>query len=255
MNKTSESRFLRINSKYRDVTAVPNETSDFYYSFQNRFADRVTDIAVTTVHFPRLFGNMYAPISTLHYLVGNTPTTFTVPDGQYTATELAALLDASVDFMCTYNTGTHRFEFEYDSSPADVTFLPHLGMADYIGLTAEIILVPFVPIVMQAPPTLSGPSIVYVQSKFLAQTRCLDTPFLSNYIPLVFPVDISGVPYGFDCHFLCPQLELTNIHFDELATLRYVDVQLTDAFGNTLPFPRNAFCDLTFRMLYSRDSS
>lgn len=247
-----QTRYLRINSRYRDVNAVPHTNSDFYYSFINRYADRVTDIALVTAHFDRLFGNMYSPISSLSYTVGATPFTFTVTEGQYTAVELAAELDTCADWSCVYNATTHRFEFT-NTGVANLTLLLSSTIANYIGLTAELVIAPAATGSTQDIPTLGGPSQVYIQSSFLAQTNCLDVIQLANYIPYVQTVDISAVPYGFSCHFLTPQIEMNNIHFTEKVSLRQVDISVCDQYGNKLPFPDNCFVDLTFRMVYAKD--
>lgn len=247
-----QTRYLRVNSKYRDTSAVPHSNSDFYYSFINRYADRVTDIALVTAHFERLFGNMYAPISTLDYTVGAAPFSFTVTQGQYDAVQLAAELNTSADWSVVYNATTHRFDFT-NTGIADLILLVTSPIANYIGLTEDLTIVPAATGSTQNVPTLGGPSQVYIQSSFLAQTNCLDVPELSNYIPYVQTVDISAVPYGFSCHFLTPQIEMNNIHFTEKVSLRQVDISVCDQYGNKLPFPDNSFVDLTFRMIYAKD--
>lgn len=247
---TIRQRLLRVNSRYRQENGT---NSNFQYIFNNQYADRCTSLTLQSASIPRLFGNIYAPNNVLSYTTLGFPgvTTITIPPGQYTATELAALF-VTPDFTVAYTSP--RFEFTFGLALGDITLLASSTIAQLIGLTANTLVAPGPAVLLPSPPSLGGPNQVYLQSGFLGNTRCLDTPQLANYIPLVTPIDCSAVPYGFNIGYTIYEKDVGRIVFDEqLGSIRSIDFQLTDEHGFELILPANANIDLVFIMEYAAD--
>lgn len=245
-----EERLLRVNSRYRQ----PNGTNtNFTYIFDQRLVDRATSISLMSASFPKMFGNIYAPNNVISYLVGVVPTTFTIPNGQYTATELAAVINTCIDFGCTYDLVTHRFEFTFTIAPGDVLLLNTSSIATEIGLTQNILLIPAGIVQAASPPQLSGPCQVYLESNFLASVNAIDTPQLSIYIPLVATIPCAATPYGFCVNYLQSHEGQGKVVFNDLISLRSIDFQLTDERGFVLPLSANQMVDLVFKFQYAID--
>ena len=246
-------RLLRVNSLYRQVPAQ-SSNSNFQYLFDNRYSDRVRSINLQSASIPRLFPNVYAPLNVLHYLVGAVETTLVIPEGQYTATELAVILNNSTDFDVTYDATLQRFLWSWDAAAFDVTLLSSSPIADLIGLSADLILTPVsLNVPLASPPQMAGPCEIYLESDFLGSTRCLDTPDLSKYIPLITVIDCSPVPYGFCVNYSQHERRVGHIDFDDSVSLRFIDFKLTDQRGFVLPLPSNGYIDLVFEITYVVD--
>ena len=105
-------RFIRVNSKYKQPGGT---SSKFFYSIGGTLANRVLDLTLVSARIPRLFGNVYNPISELIYSYGGMRSSVFVTPGQYTAIQLAAQISAisihhQVD--CSYNVDTSVYFYE-----------------------------------------------------------------------------------------------------------------------------------------------
>ena len=241
------SRLLRLNSRFRQEGG---SSSDFVYNLgsSNRQVDSVYEIALISASVPRLYPNIYEPINLLTYSDGAFERALVVPQGQYKATELAAAISAqTIDFGVEYDETQARFVI---TSPSSITLHASSPIAGYIGLTEDRQSLG-VPYTLQAPPSLAGPPRLYIQSNFLANINCIESPDnVSEFIPLVSTIEASAVPYGFPVSWEIATIESTRISFGGRASLRRIDVQLCDEFGNVLPLPSNAHLDLVFRCWY-----
>jgi hypothetical protein len=245
------SRLLRINSRYRSA----GTSSDFVYTLDNRLVDNISGIALISASIPRLFGNVYSPINVLTYTINNVRFDFVVPNGQYTATQLAAILTTSPDFDCRYNTESQRFEFSYGEGPGVIIIRAISSIGRYIGLSDDLFLpelLVFVPV--QNVPQLAGPNRVYLQSQFISGVNCVDTEQgASQFIPLMQPIDCSAVPFGFNINYDVKLIESSLVSYrdtydGQMNSLRSIDLQLTDVFGNLLDMPSTVDSDFVFRM-------
>jgi hypothetical protein len=244
-----QTRLLRINSRFRSG----GTTSNFTEIFSNRLVDNVQGIELISASIPRLFTNVYAPINELRYTINGLLYSYFVQEGQYTAPQLATLLNLSSDFICTYQQEEKRFRFEFSGTPFDTIILASSPIARYIGISEDLPLFPAQPINASDPPSLEGPSQIYVQSKFLASSNCVDTEQIGQFIPLMARIDCSAVPYGFNIGYESKRSENSMLRFSDQGNasrqnLRAVDIELTDQFGNNLNLPRTSDCDLLFRM-------
>ena len=80
----------------------------------------------------------------------------------------------------------------------------------------------------------------------------MDNPAsVSEYIPVVTAIDASHVPFGFNISYSVATIDSSRISYGGRASLRVVDVEICDEFGNPLDLPENAYVDLVFRIYYS----
>lgn len=238
------SRLVRLNSRF----AQGKSNTDFVYFFSDKNVDRVSEVVLLSASIPRLFPNIFAPINVLTYSDGVNILNFTVPSQQYNATQLAAALDQCPDFTCRYDEVSHRFTFRASSG----VYVPYMLMAsspiaNYIGLSSNLLLEPDVVHHVESTPSLSLAQI-YLQTS-LCGLHCNDTPMLAPYIPLYSAIDCSAVPFGYNINYSLKTSEACSLSWSgDLVTLRRMDIQLTDMYGNTLVLPQTAFVDLIFRI-------
>ena len=227
------SRLIRINSRFKEFGGT---NSKFQYSFgQNRLVDSVYQIALVTASLPKTYTNIYEPINELSWTLAGTVQTLTIPPGQYTAVSLAAQINTHPNLTVTYDEATSRFQIL--CSPA-IKILASSSIAAYIGLTGDIQSAG-VTFPLQAPPNLSGCANVYIQSKFLASVNCMDNPnSVSEYIPVMTAIDCSSVPFGFNISHSVSTIDSSRISYGGRASLRVVDIEITDEFGNHSICPR-----------------
>jgi len=241
------SRLLRLNSRFRQEGG---SSSDFVYNLgsSNRQVDSVYECCLISASVPRLYPNVYAPINLLSYSDGAFERALVVPEGQYTATELAAAIsNQTIDFGVEYDQEKSRFVITSSSS---ITLHASSPIAGYIGLTEDRQSLG-VPYALQAPPSLAGPPRLYIQSNFLANINCIESPDnVSEFIPLVSTIEASAVPFGFPISWEIKTIDSSRISFGGRASLRRIDIQICDEFGNVLPLPPNANVDLVFRVYY-----
>ena len=241
------SRLLRLNSRFRQEGG---SSSDFVYNLgsSNRQVDSVYECCLISASVPRLYPNIYEPINLLTYSDGPFEKALVVPQGQYTATELAAAIsNQTIDFGVEYDQEKSRFVITSSSS---ITLHASSPIAGYIGLTEDRQSLG-VPYALQAPPSLAGPPRLYIQSNFLANINCIESPDnVSEFIPLVSTIEASAVPFGFPISWEIKTIDSSRISFGGRASLRRIDIQICDEFGNVLPLPPNANVDLVFRVYY-----
>jgi len=249
------SRLVRINSRYATGRF---SNSNFTFCINSALVDNVQMVTLVSASIPRLFTNIFTPINVLNYTISEKEYSIVVPEGQYTADELAKQIDLDPSLGCSYDDITHRFIFSHTVVVGKQILQSSSPIAHYIGLCDDIELRPLSYTAASAPPVLGGPDQVYVQSQFLAQTNCctsLEQSDATTNIPLICAVDCSAVPYGWTIHYDA-RTDLSSMGYNELAvgsriSMRRVDVQICDVFGNILNLPRSAFVDLVFKIHYT----
>ena len=248
-------RLLRLNNKFKEVGGV---NGDFRIVIPVTDLDNVAKITLLSASIPRLFGNVYKGISTMRYQLDTYPVrTVVVPDGQYTATELAAVLnDLVVGMDITYVDNHFVFFADFN----DLTIFPGDDTINsYIGIPDGLFVIWKATDIAPNIPQLQGPLAIYVQSNAIANNSCLDVLTNGLALPVVVPINISSVPYGFNIGWEAPtgdEWQLKYTQFPDGQTLRDLDIRICDCYGNVLSFPDNAYSDLVFKISYSaKDTS
>lgn len=268
-------KLFRVNSKYRSS----GTTSNFTMSFDARDLDTVQSVALLDATLNRKFPNIYSPNNKLVLVTRtagptDTSVTATIPEGQYTATELAtaltgAILSAGVaGITVTYSAAPiDRFSFVWDGTgpgyfyvtvATDVTSTyatsQYSTISQSLGVMLDMQLTPNVPVLASTSPALEGPNEVYIQSNLIAGSNCVDVPALSSYIPYLGKISYNNIPYGFTGIYQSTQAELQQVNYklkSGTQSIRTFDVQLTDRFGNILPIPANCFIDMHLAIYYN----
>jgi hypothetical protein len=249
-------RLLRLNNKFKEV----GTNGDFSIVIPVTDLDNVAKITLLSASIPRLFGNVYKGISIMRWYQASVPPQIlevVIPDGQYTATELAVILTNLLPLTVTYVD--NHFVFQNTGSDA-INILPgNDTLSQYIGITEGLLVAVGVTLVAPSIPQLSGPLAVYIQSNAIANNSCLDVLTNGLALPVVVPINISSVPYGFDIGWEAPtgdEWQLKYTQFPDGQTLRDLDIRICDCYGNVLSFPDNAYSDLVFKISYSaKDTS
>lgn len=249
------SRLLRINSRYC-LNSFGN--SRFIFQANSSLIDNCQKISLISASIPRLFTNIYHPINVLKYTVDDVEFQITIPEGQYTAEQLASQIDLDPGLTCRFDDITTRFIFGHTDAKGVQTLRANSPIAAYIGVTEDISLSPLSFTAADSVPSLAGPSQIYLESQFLSQNNCVSNleDNLGNFlIPLMTVVDCSTVPYGFTIHYESKTDSNSQVNYKSLGvgskvSLRSIDINLTDQFGNYLNLPNNAYVDLVFRFEY-----
>ena len=155
-----------------------------------------------------------------------------------------------------YSTTKRRFEFSILQYAQKIEISHTCLFAAYIGVTGKNEITPGNPFTAQSPPTLSGPSQRYVESVLMTGSTCLDVANNSGGIPLVLPIDCANIPYGFNIPWSVSDENAFKVDYGccfgagSTVNLKTIDIKLTDAYGNELDLPPNAYSDLVFKIWY-----
>ncbi len=246
---------LRVNSKYKE----PFETdSNFrYHLVSSPAAAAVTSLSLISFTCNRLFTNIYDANNTIVYVGSGEIYTFVIPKGQYTATELIAVLSL-------FQPGGNVLEWTLVANKFNCKmtgFIPLLSIslrqstiATYIGMIDDVLLNAGEVVELPSYPQLQGPDEIYVQSSILASGQCLDEETLGGSIPLLAAIPCGHVPFGFTVHYNALQMEQHTVYTDNGAPsqLKTLYIQITDRFGNLLNLPANCYVDILFRITYAQ---
>jgi hypothetical protein len=231
------SKLLRINSRFKQV----NETNtDFTFLYAGANLVRMQLVKFSCC---RMFPNVYPPYNTLNV----DGTVYTIPNGQYTAKELAEYITASIGIECTLSA-TSYFQLPSISGVLAPTKLSSMLM----GFAATNI---SMPAVATSTPSLQGPDPIYIESNDLALSNCFDHDNSnSGSIPLVWSVNCSNVPFGYNIGWESNDAELNRIDIkDSTISNRTFAIKLTDKFGHVLILPENQHVDMKFKVFYERN--
>lgn len=252
---------LRINSKYKK----PDEkNAQFTYDLVSSPAcASVTSISLLQFTMNRVFGNIYNGSNVLVIDNDNGITvTITVPEGQYTITQLVDTLN----ILASNAYGPDELEFTWDTVLDRVAISSFNGdgetytivwnlstLAPYIGISTNFA-IPFQQtVVCPSPPQLQGPDQIFVESQILASGQCLDDPQATGgSIPLLGIIPCGDVPYGYTINYTVQELDQTVVttNHGQPGQLKRIDISITDKYGYLLNIPETCYVDILFRVTY-----
>ena len=229
-----ESRLLRINSRFKQ----PNESNtNFTFLYTGANLVRMQLVKLTCA---RMFANVYPPYATLNV----DGTVYTIPNGMYTATQLAAQVTSVVGGGVTCTLDAYNKFSITGSGVLAPTRLSTLLMG-FANTNLSL------PQVATSFPSLAGPDPIYIESNDLALSNCFDHNSNSGSIPLVWSVNCSTVPYGFTIGWESNDAELNRIDVkNSTFSNRTFHIKLTDQYGHVLVLPETAHVDLIFKIFY-----
>ncbi len=238
-NEDIETKLLRVNSKYK----LRGSNTNFQFQCPDDiFTEQVVGISLIRFNCPRLFPNVYSPLNVLEFQDGST---IIVPEGQYNATELAAAITAA---------STEGITVSYDETTKRMTFtgtgvlLMKSPMAPLIGVTDDLILSGDT----QTSTQLSGPDPIYVESSTIALNNMLDHPENGGNIPGIDVIPTNYIPYGFNVSWRNNETSQNIVQYTKAISIKQIDIQLTDQYGNIVSLPENCYCDLVFKLYLAK---
>jgi len=252
---------LRINSKYKKQG---EKNSQFTYDLVSSSAcASVTSLSLLQFTMNRVFGNIYEGSNVLVIDNDNGPTiTITVPEGQYTITQLVDTLNILAssaygpsELVFTWDTVLDRVSISsFNGDGETYTIVWNLStLAPYIGISTNFA-IPFQQTVMcPSPPQLQGPDQIYVESQILASGQCLDDPQATGgSIPLLGIIPCGDVPYGYTINYTVQELDQTVVMTNngQPSQLKRIDISITDKYGYLLNIPETCYVDILFRVTY-----
>jgi hypothetical protein len=257
------SKLVRVSSRYKAHQSDSN--CDFTYELG---ASQVTESvkSLTPIRFTctRLFKNIYSPINTLSFknTHNNQLHWITIPEGNYTADTITHTINNELTILAQTNQEPIQFTMELIEDdiftfkrPASWTgdlLILGTGLAMFIGIPADGFLITSndtAHINHNGRVDLSGPSPIYIQSQILASSNCVDSSQLGGSIPLIMSIP-NTVPFGHTLDWAANDAQSLTVSWPMSISVRSIDIQLTDRFGNTLSLPSNIHPDILFKMTY-----
>jgi hypothetical protein len=211
----------------------------------------------------RVFGNIYNGSNVLVINNDNGPTvTITVPEGQYTITQLVDTLNILAsnvygpsELVFTWDTVLDRVAISsFNSDSETYTIVWNLStLAPYIGISTDFAIPALQTVLCPSPPQLQGPDQIFVESQILASGQCLDDPQATGgSIPLLGIIPCGDVPYGYTINYTVQELDQTVVttNHGQPGQLKRIDISITDKYGYLLNIPETCYADILFRVTY-----
>lgn len=242
---------LRISSDFKQV-GFSESNSNFTQCYNNITANEgVTRCVMKSCDIPNVFYNIddkgYNFANTGNNMLTytdslNTSVTFTINRGQYTLAQLltainlffysayspsgsvSLYLDPITQKIQIINTSGQSFGISISS-----TIAPYLGMLSAVPWTTASL------VYFDGFPNLAGIQEVYITSQKISDGSNMIVASNTMY-PVILNVQIS-VPFGAFQHYETNHPEIDDIEYASISqgtSIRQVDIQLRDRFGNIL---------------------
>lgn len=247
---------VRVSSDFKMLPTMSN--SHFAVAYNNtQLMQSVSSVVMNSCDIPNVFYN----INNTGYNFTNTGNnvflftdkdnilqTVTVTPGQYTMTQLLAVINTFIvnlaapytpanGVQLSLNPITNKIQVNNNTAgqlfglPLSAAFT----MAPYIGLTATINLVGTSSASLQDLPNLAGIQEVYITSQKVSNFSNLVVADSIQY-PCILNVQID-VPFGEFAHYKAQNPEIDDIEYGSITqgvNLQTIDIQLRDRWGNIL---------------------
>lgn len=227
----STTNFIIINSRYR--TANSRSTSDFTYSIGQSL--EVDGITIKDISIPNVAYNINQYNNKLSLTYGGASSTLTIPEGQYTVSQLSTYLETelttlfgtaltiTLDDITKKLTFTTTQLFRFSNKETDSPLSKLLGIP--VGTS-------YYPLLEQAgftlhnPPQLQGPNNYLLASNVLAQGY---GSILTNgkKVPIIMPVPVT-VEWGQVEQYTSNDTELNTKNFARLQNIQNIDIKIYD---------------------------
>ena len=254
-------KLVRVSSRYK--TQPTDSNSNFRYELG---ASQVTEniLSLVPIRFTctRLFPNVYDPINvlSLQNVVTKELKRITIPTAQYNAEELVLEINHQIALLAQMDASPAQFEmkliadsFQYTRPASWNGNLMILGdgLGIFIGIPADGFLVesdeqPHHN--YEGKPDLSGPSPIFLQSQTIASSNCIDSNQLGGWIPLIASIPTNTTPYGYVIDWMANDIQSNIVTWSSPISIRGIDIQLTDRYGNVLHIRNNIHPDIIFKM-------
>jgi hypothetical protein len=167
----------------------------------------------------------------------------TIPRGQYTITQLLALINTAIypsyiplgSVSLILNPITQKIEISNTSFAQIFGISINSTIAPYLGMLSDVPLTPAPSVLFAGFPNLSGIQEVYITSQKISDGSNMIVASNTMY-PVILNVQMS-VPFGAFQHYETNHPEIDDIEYTSISqgtSIRQVDIQLRDRFGNIL---------------------
>ena len=166
----------------------------------------------------------------------------TIPRGQYTIAQLLALINTAFYSSYTpngsvkliFNILTQKIELS-NTSGQSFGISINSPIAPYLGMLSEVIWSPTPAVLFAGFPNLAGIQEVYITSQKISDGSNMIVAS-NTMFPVILNVQMS-VPFGAFQHYETNHPEIDDIEYPSISqgtSIRQVDIQLRDRFGNIL---------------------
>ena len=227
------SRLLRINSRFKQVN---ESNTDFTFLYAGANLVRMQLVKFSCC---RIFPNLFHPYNTLNV----DGTVYTIPNGLYTAVQLAEHISTVIGLACNLTASNH-FEFTGSGVVAPTKLSTMLMGFPNTNIS--------MPSVATSTPSLQGADPIYIESTDLALSNCFDhDDSNSGSIPLIWSIGCSNVPFGFNVSWESNDAELNRIDLkNSTLSNRTFSIKICDQYGHLLVLPENQHVDMIFKVYY-----
>ena len=240
---------LRLSSDFKQV-GFSEFNSNFTQCYNNITANEgVFRVVMKSCDIPNVFYNIddrgYNFTNT-----GNNTFTWTnafnvtalttIPRGQYTIAQLLAFINTAIYSAYTgsvtlvLNTLTQKIEL-FNTSGQSFGISINSPMAPYLGMLSDVPWTSAPAVLFAGFPNLAGIQEVYITSQKISDGSNMIVASNTMY-PVILNVQIS-VPFGAFQHYETNHPEIDDIEYASISqgtSIRQVDIQLRDRFGNIL---------------------
>jgi hypothetical protein len=245
------SALLRINSQSR--TGASLSTSHFNVNFNNApCCQGAKAVILKHISFPNVFYTIRTGVNdTFTYNISGTPTTVTIPTGNYTVTSLIAELETSLNgigFTATLSSLTSKLSFTTTTAIEWLTY-PTNRMANVLGLITGSV-TDETDFEGTGIPDLSGIRTVYLTSDKLSDGVNMVDAFLHG-ITVIGVVPVK-VPFGVVQHYDSPHEGIDDVQFvsqGQGINLQYADIKLYDQDANLVDL-QGHHVNIIFKLYY-----
>ena len=242
---------LRVSSDFKQQ-GFSESNSNFTQCYNNIHANEgVFRVVMKSWDIPNVFYNIddrgYNFTNTgnnklVWVNASNTIITSTIPRGQYTIAQLLSAINTTLYAAYTpngsvkliYNPITQKIEISNTSAqPFGISI--NSTIAPYLGMLSEVIWSPAFVVLFAGFPNLAGIQEVYITSQKISDGSNMIVAS-NTMFPVILNVQMS-VPFGAFQHYETNHPEIDDIEYPSISqgtSIRQVDIQLRDRFGNIL---------------------
>ena len=242
---------LRVSSDFKQA-GFSESNSNFTQCYNNIHANEgVTRVVMKSCDIPNVFYNIddrgynfnNSGNNTLTWTnASNVTVLTTIPRGQYTIAQLLAAINTTIysayipngSVSLILNPVTQKIEISNISGQSFGISI-NSPMAPYLGMLSGVPWASTTAVPFAGFPNLSGIGEVYITSQKISDGSNMIVASNTMY-PVILNVQIT-VPFGVFQHYETNHPEIDDIEYPSISqgtSIRQVDIQLRDRFGNIL---------------------
>ena len=248
---TMTHNLLRVSSDFKQQ-GFSESNSNFQQCYNNIHANEgVFRVVMKSCDIPNVFYNIdqtgFSFLNTgnnklVWVNASNVITSSTIPRGQYSITQLLSAINLSLfpaytpngSVKLIYNAITQKIEIS-NTSGQSFGISVNSTIAPYLGILSEVLWTTTISVPFAGFPNLAGIQEVYITSQKISDGSNMIVASNTMY-PVILNVQMS-VPFWAFQHYETNHPEIDDIEYASISqgtSIRQVDIQLRDRFGNIL---------------------